>query len=213
MSTDKFIKKWEKQGGGSIFSKIGARIHPTPLRERLAHSLYRLNVLQSRLEQTASKMEYKSKELFEKCVNAQSAKDFERAKVYANECAEIRKIAKVVLSSQIAIEQVALRLETVEEFGDIAATMGPVVGVVNALKGQLSGVVPEASYELGVIGESLGELVMEAGEATGTTVSLGSYSAESQKILAEASTVADQRMKEKFPELPVQATPLSEKLM
>lgn len=213
MSTDKFTKKWEKEDGGSIFSKIGEKIHPTPLRERLMHSIYRLNVLQSRLEQTSSKMEYKGKELFDKCVNAQSSKDFERAKVYANECAEVRKIAKVVLSSQIAIEQVALRLETVEEFGDIVGTMGPVVGVVNVLKGQLSGAVPEASYELGAIGESLGELVMEAGEATGTTANLGSYSAESQKILSEANVVADQRMKERFPELPGQTAPISEKLV
>jgi len=50
--------------------------------------------------------------------------------MYANEIAEIRKIAKVTLRSELALEQVVLRLETIQEFGDVAAMMGPVAGVV-----------------------------------------------------------------------------------
>lgn len=202
MSVDKFIKKWEKGVGKSWTNQIGELLHPTPLKERVAHSLYRLNILKSRLEQTASRMEHKDKELFEKCANAQMAKDFDRAKIYANECSQIRDIAKVVLSSQMAIERVTLRLETVGKFGDIASTVGPIVGVVKALKGKLSGVVPEVSHELGMIGENLNELVIAVGHATGSSYTFEADAAESQKILGEAGTVADQRMKEKFPELP-----------
>lgn len=211
MSVDKFVKKWEKDSGQSLTGQLGERLHPTPLKERVAHSIYRLNLMQSKLEQTASRLEYKDKELFGKCVNAQMAKDSDRAKIYANECSQIRNITKVILTSQMAIERVALRLETVEEFGDIVSTIGPVVGVVKALKGKLSGVVPEVSYEMGMIGENLNDLVMEVGQATGSSYTFEASGAESQKILAEASTVADQRMKEKFPELPTSALAASEK--
>jgi len=213
MAVDKFIKKWETGTlGRSLTNQIEERLrHSPPLKERVSHSIYRLNVLQSRLGQTASRMEYKNKELFEKCVNAQMAKDFDRAKIYANECSQIRNIVKVVVGSQMAIERVALRLETIQEFGDVVSTMGPVIGVVQALKGKLSGVVPEVSYELGMIGENLNELVMEVGQATGSSYSFESYGAESQKILAEASALAEQKMKDKFPELPASALPTSEK--
>lgn len=212
MAVDKFVKKWEKDSGKSLPSQLGGRLHNSPpLKEKVSHSIYRLNVLQSRLAQTTSRMEYKNKELFDKCVNAQMAKDFDRAKIYANECSQIKNIVKVVVCSQMAIERVALRLETVEEFGDVVSTMGPVIGVVQALKGNLSGVVPEVSYELGMIGENLNDLVMEVGQATGSSYSFEAYGTESQKILAEASTLAEQKMKDKFPELPPSALPTSEK--
>lgn len=213
MTVDKFIKNWEKDSEKSLTNQLGERLNHTPLKERVMRALYKLKTMQSKLEQTASRIEHKDKELFSKCVNAQMAKDFDRAKIYANECSQLRNMVKTILSSQMALERVALRLETVEEFGDIANTMGPVVGVVKALKGKLAGVVPEISYELGTIGETLNDLVMEAGNATGSNYSFEAYGTESQKILGEASTVAEQRMKEEFPELPSSPGSTSEKII
>jgi division protein CdvB (Snf7/Vps24/ESCRT-III family) len=43
---------------------------------------------------------------------------------------------------------------------------------------------------------------MEVGEATENTFDLSASSGESQKILQEANFVAEQKMKERFPELP-----------
>jgi division protein CdvB (Snf7/Vps24/ESCRT-III family) len=211
MTVDKFIKNWERDSEKSLTNQIGEHLNRTPLKERVMRALYKLKTMQSKLEQTVSRIESKDKELFSKCVNAQMAKDFDRAKIYANECSQLRNMVKTLLSSQMALERVALRLETVEEFGDIANTMGPVVGVVKALKGKLAGVVPEISYELGTIGETLNDLVMEAGHATGSNYSFETYGTESQNILSEASTVAEQRMKEEFPELPSSPGSASEK--
>src|SRR5439155_6264603 len=81
--------------------------------------------------------------------------DTARSTMYANEIAEIRKMAKITLRSELALEQVGLRLETIQEFGDVAATMGPIAGVVAAIKNQVQGVIPQVGYELGEISESL----------------------------------------------------------
>lgn len=213
MNIDKFAQNWEDDSDKSLTSQIGERLNRTPIKERVSRAIYRLKASQSRLEQTASKMDQKNKELFTKCVDAQTEKDFDRAKIYANECAQIRNMLKVVLSSQMALERVALRLETIEQFGDMANTMGPVIGVVKALKGKLAGVVPEISHELGTIGEDLNDLVTEAGQATGSSYSFEAYGAESQKILGEASTIAEQRMKEEFPELPASTRSTTEKII
>jgi len=43
---------------------------------------------------------------------------------------------------------------------------------------------------------------MEVGEATGQSYDFEASGAESQKILSEANTIAESRMREKFPELP-----------
>jgi len=210
--TMKFVKHWDKEDKETIFEKIGGKIHTRPpLKERLSNSIYRVKVIESKLEQLSNRMEAKNKELFEHCTAAISSMDHDRAAMYANECAQVRKMAKTVLRSQLALEQVGLRLETIREFGDVAAEMSPLAHVVHSLKGGLAGIMPEVSYELGVIGDTLNGLVVEAGEATGSTFDVEASSDEAQKILREANAVTEQRMKEHFPTLQMPEVPSAEK--
>ncbi len=147
-------------------------------------------------------MQQRDQALYGKCVLAVQGKNTELASMYANECAELRKMAKVVLHSELALEQVTLRLETVNEFGQVAYTMLPVANVVRTLKSQLESVMPEVSLELSEVNETLEELTVAVGETTDTTFDLSSSSEESQRIIQEANIVAEQKMKERFPELP-----------
>jgi len=200
----KSIRDWERRQ--PFVYRLGGRFHKgPPVREKINGALYRLKVQKNRLEGAIIRMQQHDRELFNKCISAQLARDHARATMYANECAEIRKMARVTMHCQLALEQVSLRLETVEQFGDMAALMGPVAGVIGSIKGQIAGVMPEVSYELGEIGETLNSLVVEVGEATGQAYDAEASSDEALKILSEAGAVAEQRMKEKFPEIPAPA--------
>jgi division protein CdvB (Snf7/Vps24/ESCRT-III family) len=181
-------------------------IRPTPMRQRVNECLFKLKIQQRKLERTSYHMQQRDQALYGKCVLAIQGKNTQLASMYANECAELRKMAKVVLHSELALEQITLRLETVHEFGDMAATMMPVASVVRALKTQLEGVMPEVSLELAEVNETLEGLAVEVGEATETSFDVSASSTESQHILQEANTVAEQKMKERFPELPSLAT-------
>ena len=172
------------------------------MKRRIGECLFKLKLQTRKLERTSYHMQQRDQALYGKCVLAVQGKNSELASMYANECAELRKMAKVVLHSQLALEQVTLRLETVSEFGNIAYTMLPVAGVVKNLKSQLQGVMPEVSMELSQVNETLEGMVMEVGEATESTFDLSASTEESQKILSEANFVAEQKMKERFPELP-----------
>lgn len=203
MCLTNLLKDWDRESREPILSKLGGKLHHgVPLKEKVSSAIYRLKVQQNRLEGAAMRMQQHDRELFHKCVSAQLNKDMAHASMYANECAEVRKMAKTTLRCQLALEQVALRLETVQEFGDIAVMMAPVAGVVRAIKSQISGVMPEVSYELAEIGETLSGVVMEVGETTGQSYDTEAHSEEAQRILSEANTIAEQRMKEKFPDLP-----------
>jgi len=182
--------------------KIREAIHPTPMKQRISECLFRLKVQTRKLERTSYHMQQRDQALYGKCVLAVQGKNTELASMYANECAELRKMARVVLHSQLALEQVTLRLETVHEFGDVAYTMLPVATVVRTLKSQLEGVMPEVSMELSQVNETLEGLAMEVGETSESTFDLSASNEESQKILTEANFVAEQKMKERFPELP-----------
>jgi division protein CdvB (Snf7/Vps24/ESCRT-III family) len=120
-------------------------------------------------------------------------------------------MCQTILRSQFAIEQVTLRLETVEEFGDIAVEMNPISGVTSSIRGSLAGVVPEVSYTLGDIGNTLNDLVMEAGGATTTSWNVTASGEEANQILSDASAIAEQKMKERFPTLPDSGLPSLER--
>ncbi len=206
------IKTWERKSQQSTFSRFVDTVKkPAPLRERISYTIYKLKIQEGRLDQSYQRMQNHYNEIFRKCTNAVLAKDAARASIYANECAEIRKMCQTILRSQFAIEQVMLRLETVEEFGDIVVEMSPVAGVINSLRGHLAGVVPEVSYKLGEIGDTLNDMVMESGEASTSSWNVGSSGEDSEKILADANLIAEQKMKEKFPTLPDSGMPSFEK--
>jgi len=198
-----FLKDWDRDSKEPVFSRMGDRLHHKPdVKEQISSALYRLSTQKNKLESAAMRMQQHDKEIFAKCVNSQMTHDNARAMMYANECAEVRKMAKVTLQCQMALEQVYLRLETIKEFGDVAKMMAPVASVVHSIKNQISGVMPEVGFELGQIGEVLSGVVDEAGEVTGSGYEVNTSGDEAQRILGEANTIADQHMKDIFPDLP-----------
>jgi len=206
------LKNWNNESNTSFFNSIKERIvKPPPFKERLSYAIYRLQIQMNKLEQSGYNMQQQYDTLFKKCTAAVMSKDSQRAKMYANECSQIKKMVSVILQSQFAIERVSMRLKTIEDFGNVAIEMGPVANVISSLKGQLSGVLPDVSYKLGEIGESLNEMVIGFGEATGITTMDALQNEESVKILNEAAAVAENQMRERFPTLPETPTPSTER--
>jgi division protein CdvB (Snf7/Vps24/ESCRT-III family) len=109
---------------------------------------------------------------------------------------------RLIINARLALEQIVLRLRTVSELGDVVSTLGPAVGVLRSVRAGLVTVFPEAENELGEIGNLLSGIMIEAGQSQGMTLNFDSANEDAQKILTEAATVAEQRIKEKFPELP-----------
>lgn len=201
---------WEDTGKKSIITRIESKLHhppPPPLKERINNVLHRLKIQSDKLEQTADRLQSRDKELFDRCVKAMMVKDEARAAMYANEIAEVRKMARIIIRSQLALEQVTMRLETVEELGDMMVQMGPVVGVVKAINVQLAGVIPEVAGELESINDVLNGVVLEAGDVTGRPSDIKVSDEEARNVLNEANAVAEQRMKDRFPELPAGLLP------
>jgi division protein CdvB (Snf7/Vps24/ESCRT-III family) len=174
-----------------------------PLKERIEQAIIKLESQKDKLDHMASRLRSRDQELFQQCLGAQLNKDFAHAKLYANECAELRKIAKVVLSSELALEKVILRLETIDEFGTVMAEMAPIMGIVQETKGKIAGVVPQVAGELEEVNSMLNDLSLEAGEMSGTSgPSLEPADEEAKKVLEETSTIAEQRLRDHFPDLP-----------
>jgi division protein CdvB (Snf7/Vps24/ESCRT-III family) len=150
----------------------------------------------------SSRLQQRDKEMFQRCIGAQLSKDTAHAALYANECAEIRKMAHITLSSELALERVILRLQTIEEFGDVMAQLAPVIGVVRETRGRIAGVIPEVAGELGEVNSMLSDMSLETGEVQDQDIEMAASNSEARKVLEESSVIASQQIKERFPDLP-----------
>jgi len=129
--------------------------------------------------------------------------DKSHARMYANECAEIRKMYTTAKSVQLALERVVVRLDTIIQFGEAVVELAPIMDVVRGTKGSIVGLVPEVAGELDKVASMLFELGEEVGQVTQTDLEIRVTSEEAKRILEVSKSIADEKVREKFPELPV----------
>jgi division protein CdvB (Snf7/Vps24/ESCRT-III family) len=202
--SERFAKRWEtKRDEAPLTDRIkGAVRPPGPLKPRMDFAVRRIELQTQKLDQATERFSQRDRAIFQRIVDAYTKHDTARANVFANELAEVRKMSKLIMNAKLALEQITLRLRTVSELGDVVSTLGPAVGVLRSVRTGLASVFPEAESELGEIGNLLSGIMIEAGTSSGMTLNFDTVNEDAQKILTEASTVAEQRIKEKFPELP-----------
>jgi len=201
----RIVKKWTGEEASAPFLiRLLHKFRPrkASLKRQIGEVIYRLDVQMDKLDETLSRLRDRDKELLEKTVKAYIAKDFARATIYANEVAELRKMAKIVLASRLALEKVKVRLETIRELGDVAAVMAPIIPILRGLKSQLAGIIPEISIELEEITNSMNSMLMELGQVTSTALSSPMLTEEARKVLLEAQALAEEKIKENFPKIP-----------
>jgi division protein CdvB (Snf7/Vps24/ESCRT-III family) len=203
--SERFAKKWEqKRDEGDSFSKTVKQTiqPPAPLKQQLDNACRKLDLQINKLDQANERFTQKDRALFAKIVDAYTKHDSAHANIYSTELAEIRKMSKLIMNARLALDQVALRIRTVTELGDVVSALGPCVGVLRSVSSGLGGVLPEAEGELGDIGNMLSGLMFEAGSSGGMSLNFDCVNEDASKILAEAATVAEQRVSANFPDLP-----------
>ena len=202
--SERFSKKWEtRREEQPLTNRVKEAVKPPgPLKPRLDFAVRRIELQVQKLDQATDRFGQRDKTIFARIVDAYTKHDTARANVFANELAEIRKMEKLIINARLALEQIVLRLRTVSELGDVVSTLGPAVGVLRSVRAGLVSVFPEAESELGEIGNMLSGIMMEAGTGSGMTLNFDNVNEDAGKILTEAATVAEQRVKEKFPDLP-----------
>jgi division protein CdvB (Snf7/Vps24/ESCRT-III family) len=210
--SEKFAKRWEdRQDQTPITSKLKEAVRPPgPLKPRLDFAVRRIELQVQRLDKANERFSERDKSIFARIVDSYSKHDMPRANVFANELAEIRKMEKMIMHARLALEQIVLRLSTVSELGDVVTTLAPAVSVLRSVRTGMASIFPEAERELGSIGNLLNGIIIDAGQSSGLTINFESANEDAQKILTEAATVAEQKIKDKFPELPAGLSSLGE---
>jgi len=158
------------------------------------------------MDRALERFSKRDKAIFKRVVKSYATHDRLRANVLANELAEIRKVEKMLMQTKLALESISLRLKTVLGLGDVLTVLTPAVSVLNNVRSRMAGIVPEADKELGDVGKLLTEIVSSTSQTNDLPTNFEAANEEAAKILDEAASVAEQRIKEKFPELPAKVS-------
>jgi len=177
--------------------------HDPPLHDLIHTTTRRLQVQKGNLELAATRLQNRDETLFETCARAINNGERERATIYATEIAEIRKIIYIVTQSQLAIEQVILRLETIKEIGDILKDLNPLLATVQGIAKRLTSIMPEVTLELNNMNSTIAEtLTTTTLDSTPPITPIEANVKGTEEILQEASAFAEETLKKRLPEPP-----------
>ena len=200
----KFVSKWQKSEKSET---VGSRIKDglkssEPIKPRLEQASRQIQMQMTKLDQAAAKLSEKDNSVFSSIVFSVQRNDNARANMLANELIEIRKMKNLVVQAKLALEQITLRLTTVTELGDIAATLTPALNTIKSVRPGLSSLVPDAEHEVAEISGLLSGLMVEAGGVNPQQITFSSTNEEAERVLAQAAMMVEQRERAKYPDVP-----------
>jgi len=160
-----------------------------------------------KLEQVIVRLRERDTTLFKTCATALTAKNKERAVIFANELAEVRKLTKIIAQTQILIERIILRLETLKELNEAFADLKPVLAILHSVTKRLTILMPQMAFEMERVNDSISEtLAMTSIGSTQLNIPLDVKTPGGEEVLKEVSALLEQKLTEKLPEPPASVT-------
>jgi division protein CdvB (Snf7/Vps24/ESCRT-III family) len=198
-----FEKNWARQDTASVADKLRDSVKPQgALKPRIQTAVNKLQLQISKMDSMLNKLHDRDAQLFKRIVAAMQQHDTSASRVLSNELAEIRKVTKMLGNARMALEQVQLRLTTIHDLGDAMVAIGPAMSTMKGLKSSLGRFMPEADAELNSMTQTLSGLMMDSLAGDAFNVGSDVSSEETEKILQEASAVAEQQIGDRFPSVP-----------
>ncbi|NLB76641.1 MAG: hypothetical protein GX799_09285 [Crenarchaeota archaeon] len=198
-----FTNRWKdkEKNESSLVSKIKNVGQPTvSLKDQIIAVTQRLEIQTKSLDTAVLRFKNRDKEIFQRIVKAMSQHEEARANILATELAEIRKVEKMLSHASLALQSVSMRLSTVSELGDVVAVLSPAKNLLNNVRTEMCGIFPEASQELGNIGNLLSEICVTTNQSNDIPVNNIMASADALSILEEAEAAAEIKLKDRLPE-------------
>ena len=205
-----FDKNWSRQETKGMTEKLREAVKPQgALKPRIQTAVNKLQVQISKMDGMLTKLRDRDSQIFQRIVTSMQQHDTTSSKVLSNELAEIRKVTKMLGNARMSLEQVQLRLTTIHDLGDAMVAIGPAMSTMKGLKTSLGRFMPEADSELNSMTQTLGGLMMDSLAGDSFNMDSDVSNEETEKILQEASAVAEQQIGDKFPSVPSAVSGLS----
>ena len=188
----------------NLSQKFLDKIKPqTSLKNRINDAEKKMECQILRLEQVHNKLKQNHDHVFKKIVEAQLARNESRARTYAIELQEIKKIKNKIAGAKLAMEQIKLRLGTVSELGDIVVTLSPCMSLIKGLAPSISGLLPQINESMHDLPNMFEDLLADSSLSTESIMQPYEGNVDTEAILNEAQHTLEGRTRTTIPEAPV----------
>ena len=187
----------------SLSEKVLDKVKPgTSLKNRLQDSQKKLQLQISKLEETHKKLQLNHDHVFKKIVDAKMSRNESKARSYAIELQELRKVKKMIGGAKLAMEQIKIRLNTITELGDVVVTLSPCMSLIKGLAPSLSSFMPGINTSMQDMSNMLNDLMSSSSLPAESVCIPNETNQDITAILEEAHTVLEGKTESNMPEPP-----------
>lgn len=199
-----FTNQWNKEAKKDPTERIKESLKSQkPLKPTMESAKNRLGIQTQKLDTLLEKLKSKDRALFNQIVTHLQNHDSQQSKMLSNELSQVRRTIKTISQLKMSLEQVHMRLESTIDIGDALTALKPAVGTLSKVKTGLSGLMPNVDVELGEINDVFSDIMVNANSTSDIGFALNPSGGDMTNILAEASMVAEQRVTDNFPDVPM----------
>ena len=199
------MKNWNDIKNGLSMSQrvLDKVVKPeSALKNKISNAQSALQIQISKLECTHKKLQDNHDRIFKKIVDAKKSRDESKARSYAIELQELRKIKTMIGNAKLSMEQIQLRLNTVSELGDVVVTLSPCMSLIKGLAPSLSSLMPGVSSSLQDLTGVLNDVMTTSSFDPESIISNDHLDQDTTAILEEAHAVIEGETISKMPEPP-----------
>lgn len=199
-----FSNQWNKEAKKDATERIRESLRTQkPLKPTMETAKNRLGIQTQKLDTLLEKLKSKDRTLFDQIVTHLQNHDSQQSKMLSNELSQVRRTIKTISQLKMSLEQVHMRLESTIDIGDALTALKPAVGTLSKVKTGLTGLMPNVDTELGEISDVFSDIMVNANNTSDIGFAMNPSGGDMNNILAEASIVAEQRVTDNFPDVPM----------
>lgn len=199
-----FSNQWNKEAKKDPTERIRESLRTQkPLKPTMESAKNRLGIQTQKLDALLEKLKSKDRTLFNQIVTHLQNHDSQQSKMLSNELSQVRRTIKTISQLKMSLEQVHMRLESTIDIGDALTALKPAVGTLSKVKTGLNGLMPNVDTELGEINDIFSDIMVNANSTSDIGFAMNPSGGDVNNIIAEASIVAEQRVTDNFPDVPM----------
>ena len=174
----------------------------TALKNRISDAGKKMEYQILRLDQVHNKLVQNHEQIFKKIVEAKLTQNESKARTYAIELHEIRKIKNKIASAKLTMEQIKFRLSTVSELGDIVVTLSPCMSLIKGLAPSISTLMPQMHTSMEDLTNMFGDMLTDSSMSQESMTPTYQGNTDTDAILQEAHDVIEGKTRTSMPEPP-----------
>jgi division protein CdvB (Snf7/Vps24/ESCRT-III family) len=173
-----------------------------PLKPRVDAVMDQVNSQVSKLDTILNEIKTKDYETFRSMLSSVKDNNTLNSRISLSNLAQIRNLIKIVSLSKVVFENLNIKLSTVSSIIDLVSILSPGIALVKNVRSSLISYIPESRYEIGSISDLIGGILVDAGQIGSYIINFETANEKASYLINEASLIAEQKIKEEFPDLP-----------